>query len=195
MLDLAARHPDGALYFCAAEIIDAAGRRTFSLADFVKDYIRPPGREVRVAGEPGLVRLAVGNFIMCPTVTYRRSRLHGRRFSTALRFVLDLEFTTGVLFDGEAIYGTSALGYRYRRHEAGTTQAFGRTGYRFEEEVAFYRRLAERARAAGMPRAARVARAMPFVRLNMLYGALGDAAGGRWSGARAKLGQLARTLR
>jgi glycosyltransferase involved in cell wall biosynthesis len=195
MRALAAAHPDGAMYFCGAEIIDEAGRRTFSLADSVKDFIRPPGREVRIAGEPGLVRLGIGNFIMCPTAMYRRSRIGMRRFSTRLRFVLDLEHTTGLLLAGERIYGTSAVCYRYRRHAAGTTQEYARTGYRFDEEVTFYRELARRTRIAGLPRAARAARAMPFVRLNMLHSALGDALGGRWRGARAKLGQLARTLR
>jgi glycosyltransferase involved in cell wall biosynthesis len=193
MLRLANDHPDGTMYFCAAEIIDAAGRRTFSLADFVKDYIRPSGREVCIAGEAGLVRLAVGNFIVCPTVLYRRSRIGARRFSTELRFVVDLDFTTDALLAGERIYGTSAVGYRYRRHDAGTTQVLGRSGQRFDEEITFYRGLARRARAAGMQRAAHVARAMPLVRLNILASALGDALGGRWHGARAKATQLARS--
>lgn len=191
MLAFARAHPDGALYFCGAEIIDDGGRRMFNMADFVKDFIRPPGGEVCIAGEAGLTRLGVGNFIMCPTVMYRRERTAARRFSLDLRFVLDLDFMTGLLLDGERFYGTAAVAYRYRRHAGAATHQMARTGYRFDEEIAFYRGLAERLRAAGMPRARRAARLMPFVRLNIAYSALSDVSRGRWTGARAKLRRLA----
>jgi glycosyltransferase involved in cell wall biosynthesis len=195
MLDLADRHPDASLYFCGAAIVDDAGRPTFSMADFVKTFIQAPERETRVAGEDGITRLLVGNFIMCPTVMYRRARIGARRFSTSLRFVLDLAYLTDALFEGDVIYGTRTTCYRYRRHAGAATSEYIRTGYRFEEEIAIHRALAARAEAIGMRKAASAARFMLFVRLNILYTALADAVHGRWGAAGAKMSQLAKSLR
>jgi glycosyltransferase involved in cell wall biosynthesis len=194
MLDLAARYPDGTAYFCGATIIDADGARMFSLADWVKQFIEPRGREMRIAGEDGLTRLLVGNFIMCPTTMYRRSRIGTRRFSRTLRFVLDIEHTTELLLDGAVLYGTRDVCYRYRRHIGGFTMQYAKTGYRFEEEIAFQKNVAARADAARMRRAARAGRAMPLVRLHLVYAAVSDAIGGRWEAGRSKLRHLTRSF-
>ncbi|MEA2784715.1 MAG: hypothetical protein QOF71_819 [Candidatus Eremiobacteraeota bacterium] len=187
MTDLARRFPDGAMYFCGAEIIDDSGERAFSLADFVKWFVQPRGRTIRLAGESALARLFTGDFIMCPTIVYRKSRLGARRFSTGLRFVLDIALIADVLFAGEAIYGTSAAAYRYRRHRDAATAVFNKTGYRFEEEIALHRHVAAQARRRGFRLAALAANVMLFVRLNLLYCAVTDALSGRWGGFRSKL--------
>ena len=187
MTDLAARFPDGAMYFCGAEIIGDSGRRAFSLADFVKRFVQPRGRVIRLAGEPALARLFTGDFIMCPTIVYRKSRIGPRRFSTVLRFVLDIALIADVLFAAEAIYGTNQVAYRYRRHTEAATAVFNKTGYRFEEEIALHRHVAARAQSRGFRLAAFAASVMLFVRLNLLYCAVADALSGRWGGCRSKL--------
>ncbi len=187
MLDLAERNPSGSLYFCFADIIDAAGRPTFSLPDLVKTALAPVTNEFVLAGEAGIVRLCIGDFIMCPTVMYRRSDLRSPAFSTVLRQVVDLDLYLDVLFAGREIVGTRRAAYRYRRHASSTTKTLTDDGARFLEEMTLYLRTAGRAAEHALHRAEFVARAMPLVRINLLLAAASDFFRGRFSAGRAKL--------
>ncbi|MDB5073816.1 MAG: glycosyl transferase [Candidatus Eremiobacteraeota bacterium] len=186
MHDLALHRPDGAMYFCGASIIDDDGNPMWSFADAVKRVIQPGGRDVCLVGERAISRLMIGDFIMCPTVVYRRSAIGGRRFSTAHRFVLDIDFIVGALFDGARIYGTRNEGYRYRRHPAAATAVFDRSGYRFAEETEFHRMVERRAVENGFHRAAFAARVMFCVRGNIVVSMAKDVLAGRLRAARAK---------
>jgi glycosyltransferase involved in cell wall biosynthesis len=166
MTELAIRFPEASMYFCGATIIDDLGHDTFSLPDFVKELIRPPTDPIIVEGEAGISRLMVGNYIMCPTLMYRRSRTGGRRFSRTHRFVLDLRFTVGALFDDEKIVGTSTRLYRYRRHPQQATKVLSTDGLRFEEELALFRDVQKLSCDRDWCRAARAAKLRPTYRLN-----------------------------
>ena len=94
------RVPDAAAFFCKAKVIDAAGRETFSLVDYVKRFLQPrrPAHSCS-HGESAIEALMHGDFIMCPTVCYRRSRLPAERFRAEWNMVLDLDFFTRILLD------------------------------------------------------------------------------------------------
>lgn len=161
LIAIAKVHPDASLYFCGASIIDWRGDPCFSLADQVKRFITPMGEPIILSGSPGIKRLMVGNFIMCPTIMYRRSKIGSRRFSLTQRFVLDYRFTVDVLADGGTIIGTQHKAYRYRRHPEQATAKLSSLGERFNEELALYQEI-ER---AGKPWSA-AARARITFRLN-----------------------------
>ena len=168
MLTLATTHPDAALYFCGAHIIDSKGEPRFSLADTVKEYIEPSDEPLTLRGPSAVASLMVGNYIMCPTLIYRRSAIGSRRFSTAHRFVLDLRFTLTLLFEGGTIVGTHRKAYRYRRHDEQSTHGLSKDGLRFQEELALFREVATLASARGWRNAAVAARMRPTFRLNAL---------------------------
>jgi glycosyltransferase involved in cell wall biosynthesis len=175
MLDLAARFPEAAALCCEAQIIDAAGERAFSLADAVKPLFRPRGGDpLVVSGEPGLRALMAGNFIMCPTLCYRKAVLQGRRFSNEWKQVQDLDFTSRLLLEDEAIVCSRRVAYAYRRHPEGATAAQSESRLRFDEEFRLFESVAERSGEKGWPRAARFARSKRVVRLHLLYRALHD---------------------
>jgi glycosyltransferase involved in cell wall biosynthesis len=193
MLALAQRHPRAAALFCDAEIIDAAGRRAFSLADAVKRLFVPAGeRDVVLEGEEALRIVMAGNFIMCPTLCLRKPQLAARRFSTEWRQVQDLEFTSRLLMEGETLAGSRRAGYAYRRHPGNATELHSENLLRFEEEFQLFARVGERATELGWPRAARVARRAGIVKLHLLYRSLRDLARLRPSVALRKLRFLAR---
>jgi glycosyltransferase involved in cell wall biosynthesis len=198
MLQAARDHPDATAYFCDAVIIDGGGRRTFSVPDVVKHFLRPaaPGALV-LWGPDAIADLLRGDFIMCPTVCYRRDRLRGRRFDGRWRFVLDLDFFTRLLADGEKLVGIPAQAYAYRRHAGSATAQQTATLERFAEEAELYDQLADLGARRGWAGVVQMGRRKRIIRLNLLYCAVRDVLGLRWGDARRKLAfwrrQLAKT--
>ena len=192
MLALADAHPAAVAVCCDAEIVDAAGRPRFSLADAVKRRLLPAGEPWRLAGESGLCALARGDFVICPTLAFRRARLAGRRFDPSWRQVQDLELLARLLLDGEEIAGTRRRAYVYRRHPESATARQTEDLTRFEEEIAVLDRIASRARGLGFDAAARIAERKTIVRLHLVVRAAGDLASLRAAAALRKLRFLAR---
>lgn len=168
MLAAAARRPEASVYFCQAAVIDGQGRPTFSFPDWYKRWLLPVrGREFVVRGEEGLRAVFKGNFVMCPTMCYRRRDLPANGFDERWRQVLDLDLIARLLFDGRELLGLPDVCYRYRRHQSNLTSVQSDSLVRFEEERDLYRETA--AKASAWPRAAATCRRMAIVKLNLLF--------------------------
>jgi len=182
MVEAARRHPGVAAFFCDARIIDGRGRPAFSFPDWIKTVIRP--RSLDLEGESGVEALLRGNFIMCPTLCYRRPEL---RFSESWRMVQDLEFTLGLLLAGQRLLGLPQVAYEYRRHAANATVDYTASRLRFEEEFRLYDEVARHCSARGWRRAERTGRAKVMLRLHLFYAGLADLVRGRPRAAGRKL--------
>ena len=190
---LAADHPEAVAHYCGARIVDAGGREVFSLPDFVKGFLAPGrGAVTPLRGEEGATALMRGNFIMCPTLCFRRPVLADRRFDPRWEQVQDLALTVQLLMEGEEIVGSAEVAYAYRRHEESATTRQSRSRLRFDEEFALFDQVAERARELGWASTARVAERKRIVKLHLLYRALRDLLGLRPAAARDTLRYLAR---
>jgi glycosyltransferase involved in cell wall biosynthesis len=188
MTKLADRHPQAAALFCSAQIIDAKGKGVSSFADSIKRVFTPAGPgAMLLSGEGALRALMAGNFIMCPTLCYRKSVLGERRFEAEWQQVQDLEFTTRLLLEGELLVGSRDVAYAYRRHSEAATELQSQTLLRFDEEFRLFAQVALAAERAGWIRAARVARAPWIVRLHLAYRALRELATLRPRAATSKL--------
>jgi glycosyltransferase involved in cell wall biosynthesis len=177
MRQAAARFPKAAAIFCRAEIIGPNSESWFSLADYVKRFINPAqNREFVLDGETGLRALLRANFIMAPTLCFRKSVLGERRFPYGYKFVLDWELTTSLLLDGETLVGIPDTCYRYRRHFENATEKLTKTQLRFREESEFYDRMREKALARGWDHCAKLAAEKRIIKLNIAYRALKSAA-------------------
>lgn len=174
MREAAARYPDAAALFCRAEIIDERGEPRFSLTDAVKDVLLNPSprAELVLEGEPGIRALLKGNFIMAPTLCFRKRVLGSRRFPEGFKFVMDWEFTTRLLLDGDSLVGLPERCYGYRRHEENATSRYTRTQLRFREESAYYDRMKQAAAERGWDTCVRIASQKRMVKLNVMYRAL-----------------------
>lgn len=180
-------HPTAVAFFCRARVIDAAGRAKFSVVDAVKRLFRPrTAGPLVLHGSAAIEALARGNFIMCPTICYRISRLAGRRFDPSLRFVLDLEYFTRLLLAGESIVGLPTVAFAYRRHGENATEELTESLTRFDEECRLLDQLAKEASARGWDGVARVAAGKRVVRWHLLYRIGSDLARLRFGSARRK---------
>jgi hypothetical protein len=175
--------------------MDARGKARFSFADYYKTYLIPrPDRSlanpdtVVLAGGESLRDVMRGDFIMAPTLCYRKSALQGQRFSGQWKQVQDLMFITDLLLADQTLIGSRESGYRYRRHAASATSVQSESRLRFDEEFRAFDEIAERAQQKGWSRAAQVARQKRIVKLHLLYRALGEV-------LQLKLGRANRTLR
>jgi hypothetical protein len=169
----ATRYPDAAAFYCRIAVIGEDGRPAFSLPHFVKGSIDPARhRELVLAGEPGVRSLLRGNFIPAATLCLRRAQLGNRRFDARYKFVLDWDFTLGLLLDGRAIVGLPYRGLRNRAHPGAATEHLTRSQQRFTEEVEFYDEMEAICRDRGWPRCEAVARARQFTKLHIVYRAL-----------------------
>lgn len=187
-----ARHPDAAAVFCRARIIGPDGRPQFSVADWVKDHwVHPsPKRELVLHGEPGMRALLKANFIVAPTLCFRKRVLGDRRFPPEYKFVLDWLLTTQLLFDGDTLVGIPDVVYRYRRHGDAATTQYTRNHLRFDEEVDFYDRMLAACEQRGWAACAAIARRRRMTKLNVTYQALKNLATLKFGEARRNFGLL-----
>lgn len=192
MVAHATAHPDAAALFCQADVIGPDGRPVFSVADRAKALFRPRGTgPIRVAGDAGLAALLRGNFVMCPTVCYRKSQLGPHRFDARWNMVADLDLFARLLGDGLEIVGSREVGYAYRRHPGNATAELTDNLVRFREESALYDELAVAATAHGWAETARVARGRRIIKLHLMYRIVEDVTRGRLTAARQKFRFLA----
>ncbi len=193
----AARHPNAVAFYCGAHVIGDDGRPTFSFPDFIKyNFINPsPSKEIVLDGEEGVRALLKGDFIMAPTLCFRRSRLGGERFHEALKFVLDIQLTTDLLFRGEQIVGLPDMCYRYRRHDNNATSQYTQTLLRFHEESDFYDRILPRVRERGWQRCVRLATGKRIIKLNLSFRFLTSCVTLRFAQAGRELGLLSELVR
>lgn len=184
----AARHPGAVAIYCNAEVIGSRGEKTFELSELAKRLINPsPNREFVLAGEPGVRALMRGDFITTSTLCFRKSVLGARRWPQGLNFVLDLEFLTSLMLDGDALVGLPNKPFRVRRHRESETARLTDSDLRFLEESAYFDRMQVVARERGWTRCLEIARRKRIVKLHLAVRTLQSA-------ARLDLGQIRRRL-
>jgi glycosyltransferase involved in cell wall biosynthesis len=187
MLCTARKYPEVGFFFCGARIIDEAGKACFSFPDYIKRFFIPKGRgPIHLSGQAGLVAILRGNFIMCPTVCYRKSFLGDNLFSGQWKQAQDLALFASLLAEGRTILGLRQQAYAYRRHGKNATALQTASMLRFEEEIRLFDSLAGALCRPGWRWARRVARAKAIVKWNLAYCALMDLFRGRWLQASRK---------
>ena len=182
ILGLMNRHKGAVAGHCRTRVIDASGGNLWSLPDEVTKIIRPKGNDdIVTQGEEGLLSLVKGAWIFCPTLCYRKSLLPSGGFSSAWKFVLDVDLTSRILFDGGVIVGTPTVGYRYRRHSTNQTALLTQSNIRFQEEIDYLNHVSMRSSEIGWKRVQRSADRKVIVRLHLLYQALRAIVELKWS--------------
>jgi glycosyltransferase involved in cell wall biosynthesis len=181
------RDPETAAVFCKADIINEHEEVIFSFVDLVKTFIESKGTFI-LEGDKGLAQLMKGNFIMCPTVAYRHSKLGDLKFNAAKWHTIPDFFYWGqLLLNDRRMTGIPDVLFRYRRHsESGTDMV--RKGTRiFEDESEFYDWVATHAQVKNWKETIKVARAKRMVKLRTWYFLLQDLFHGRMSAVSKKL--------
>ena len=169
MLCLLDEYPEAAIGHSGATIMDEDGNKCFSFPNFVKQFLRPRENVVYSTGESGVISLAKGDWVMCPTLFFRKRFLPSEPFSNEWKFVLDLELLTRLLIDGKSFVGIKENLYRYRQHKSNQTAILTVTNWRFYEELRLMEMLEENCKKLLWHGAAKKFRRRTIVRLHMAY--------------------------
>jgi glycosyltransferase involved in cell wall biosynthesis len=161
--------PNTAAMFCRADIINESGAVIASFVDFVKSFFVAKHQTVSLEGEPGLTKLIAGNFIMCPTVIYRKRLVDRIDFRDSWPSIPDLSYWAALLLGGLRIEGIPGNHFRYRRHMDSCTSEVTKSTKIFEEEASFFRNLASCCFAQQWPTAGAAAARMRIVKLRTIY--------------------------
>ena len=181
---LAADHPGAVALFTGAVVIGAEGRPRRSFQDDIKRVFVPDAKgDLVLDGEAALRAVMRGNFLVCPSLCWRKRVLGERRFDPAWHQVQDLELVSRLLLAGETLAGSMAPAYAYRRHDASATARHTESLLRFEEEFALFDRVADGARERGWRGAERTARSKVILRLHLLWRVWIDLLRLRWGTA------------
>lgn len=188
-------NPEAAASFCRARIIDEKGHEIFSFVDFYKNFLMESTTEsFTLKGEAGLSALIRGNFIMCPTLCYRRSKLKGQVFSGDWKCTPDMDYTTRLLLSGGELIGIPDVCFKYRRHGESGTAHTQRSLRMFEEEVALYKKLATDSAALGWKKSEKLALRKKILKLRVGFAFTKDILALDFTGAVRKGGYLGRLL-
>ena len=156
--EVAGAVPEAVFVHTGAVVIGSDGTPERRLVDRIKRMAAPAVREQRVMGGEALAAsLLQGNWMYFPSVVFRRDVLQRHGFRPGYEIVQDLDLYLRIIFEGGQAVLLGRPGVEYRRHGASLSSAQARDGTRFAEEFAFFAQVAERAEAAGWPRAARAA--------------------------------------
>lgn len=170
----AQRHPNAAAVFCRAAIMDEHGESARSVPDFIKDVLINPAlrQEITLHDEPGVHALLKGNFIVAPTLCFRKSALGTHRFREELKNIFVRDLTTRLLLDGKSLVGVPDRCYRYRGHNQTASAKHGFTEVWFREEYAYYDWMLEESTRRGWTRCAELADRRSILKLNIAYRAV-----------------------
>ena len=164
-------NPDTFAVHTEVRIIDEYGSFRFSFPDFIKGIVRPGSShdEVVSRGDAGLSQILRGNFVFCPTLSFKTAMCDFPMFDEEWNMAIDLDLISRSLLSGRTILGVGDKVYRYRRHGGNLTSRLNKSTERFSEEIQFYAQISTTCKEQGFSTSARVARRMRIVKFHILY--------------------------
>ena len=164
-------NPNAIAVHTSATVVDENNKKRFSFPDFIKFHVAPykHSRSILTSGDTGLASVLRGNFVFCPTVSFKSKFISLPLFNPQWKMAVDLELISRLLLDGQTIVGIPDFVYRYRRHRNNLTSQLTDTTARFVEEIAFYKQVSVECKEKGFQKSALVASRLTMVRLHILY--------------------------
>ena len=164
-------NPDVFAVHTEVRIIDEHGSFRFSFPDFIKGIVRPGSAkdEVLSRGDAGLSQILKGNFVFCPTMSFKTAMCDFPVFDEDWKMTIDLDLISRSLLSGKTILGVADKVYRYRRHGGNLTSRLNKSTKRFSEEIKFYAQISTTCKNQGFSSSARVAQHMWIVKFHILY--------------------------
>ena len=191
-----AANPEAVAVHTAVTVVDEENKKRFSFPDFVKFHVAPykHSRSISTSGDAGLASVLRGNFVFCPTVSFKTGLISLPLFDPQWNMAVDLELISRLLLNGQTVVGVPDFVYRYRRHRNNLTSQLTDTTARFVEEIGFYKQVAAKCEQKGFAKSAVTASRMTMIRLHILYRVLQKVTHFD-AGAAIKLIQVLRTTR
>lgn len=164
-------YPSAVAVHTSVKIVNRSNKPRFSVTDKVKVSIAPGKRSriIMTRGDVGMASILRGNFVYCPTLSFKSNLISRPLFNARWKMLVDLDVTSRLLLDGKTIIGIPDRVYRYRRHSSSTTSLLNDSATRFVEEIRFYREVVTACEAKHYFTSAKVGSRMIMVRLHILY--------------------------
>lgn len=164
-------NPNAVAIHTAVTVVDECNKKRFSLPDFVKFHVAPykHSRSISTTGDFGLASILRGNFVFCPTVSFKANLISLPLFDSNWTQAVDLDLISRMLLQGQTIVGLPDFVYRYRRHRNNLTSQLTDTTVRFVEEIRFYKKISLECVALGFVQSGSTASRMTMVRLHILF--------------------------
>lgn len=144
-------HPSSFIAHTKASVIDETDQKLDLAATRYKDKFWPKNDFVERTVEDELALLIRGDYIFCPSVTFRVSTLPAiGLFDEQYEFVPDWDFWLRGLMAGHTIVGVNRHLIRYRSHSRSATALAEKTLRRYLEEIAIVDHYAEVATEKGL---------------------------------------------
>ena len=166
-----ATNPEAVAVHTAVTVVDEENKKRFSFPDFVKFHVAPYKhlRSISTMGDTGLASILRGNFVFCPTVSFKADLISLPLFDPNWTMAVDLDLISRLLLQGQTIVGVPDFVYRYRRHRNNLTSQLTDTTVRFVEEICFYKKISLDCAAIGFVQSTKMASRMTMIRLHILY--------------------------
>ena len=166
-----ATNPEAVAVHTAVTVVDEENKKRFSFPDFVKFHVAPYKhlRSISTMGDTGLASILRGNFVFCPTVSFKADLISLPLFDPNWTMAVDLDLISRLLLQGQTIVGVPDFVYRYRRHRNNLTSQLTDTTVRFVEEIRFYKKISLDCAAIGFVQSTKMASRMTMIRLHILY--------------------------
>ena len=164
-------NPDVFAIHTDVRIINENGSFRFSFPDFIKCIVRPGASidDVVSCGDAGLSQILKGNFIFCPTLSFKTAMCDFPMFDEKWTMAIDLDLVSRSLLSGKTILGIGKELYQYRRHGSNLTARLNKSTQRFSEEIKFYAQISKTCKEQGFSMSSHVARRMRIVKFHILY--------------------------
>ena len=166
-----AANPEAVAVHTAVTVVDEMNEKRFSFPDFVKFHVAPykHSRSISTSGDVGLASVLRGNFVFCPTVSFKTGLISLPLFDPQWNMAVDLELISRLLLNGQTVVGVPDFVYRYRRHRNNLTSQLTDTTARFVEEINFYKQVVAKCEQKGFAKSAATASRMTMIRLHIMY--------------------------
>ncbi len=166
-----ANYPEIAASHCRARLIDDKGRSVSSINQIIKNFVRFSFHKdsLKLKGDRGLRSIALANWIICPTLTYRTQILKEIKFNNSLNFACDLELIARLLFADLIIHSRNEYDYSYRTHKGSQTARMKQLDQRFQEEWAVISWIGKTGEQRDWHRTRFVSRFKPILRMHMAF--------------------------
>ncbi len=168
LADLVDRYPHAAMVQPGIQVIDENDRPYRTLADRVKELMRPRKSLIELRGEAAAASLLRGNWLYTPAIAYRRDRTVGLPMRPGTDAVHDLALVVDILMDDGTLVVSKQVAFQYRRHRTSHSSAQARNGQRFVQEKSYFADIETELSRRAWPAAARAARHRLFSRFNAL---------------------------
>ncbi|WP_394938864.1 glycosyltransferase family 2 protein [Psychromicrobium sp. YIM B11713] len=158
VLEAHRKFPQASIIQPGVQVIDQNGTVVRTLADSIKDVVKPSGGKPKIlSGESLSTNLMHGDWLYWPSLAFRVDSLREVAFRDGFPIIQDLALVMDMIYRGDQLLLDPTVCFQYRRHSNSASSSKLVDGSRFAGEREYFALAAEQAKTLGWNRTARAA--------------------------------------